>query len=315
MIYYEEGDSMAKHDYDKILTRLTTILSRLNKGEALSVTELSREFGVSDRTIQRDFNNHLKDAFPIYQEKKKWKMRDGYKLEKSSSVEDIVVLDIMEKIIEGAGQKFSSKAEKLLSKIKNDSLNPFYAKLDMEDIGDKLQEAQQLENAIKDKKAITCFYALEDGTKKLELKPLKVANYEGFWYLIALDARNDILKKYYLKNIKMITVTDQIFQTTTKLEELLKNSISVWFNEGVEPYRVHLQISEEIAKYFKRKPISKTQRIESLYGDGSMDISVEITHDMEIIPLVKYWIPHIKVLEPLSIKDLIENDLKDYIGD
>ena len=79
-------------------------------------------------------------------------------------------------------------------------------------------------------------------------------------------------------------------------------------------YKVTLHISKEIAKYFQRKPISKTQKVESLYEDGSMDVSVEITNDMEIIPVIKYWIPHIKVLEPQSIKEAIEEDLKDYIA-
>jgi len=63
-----------KHDYDKILTRLTVILSRLNDGEALSVKALAEEFNTSDRTIQRNFNERL-TSFPIYQEKKKWKMQ------------------------------------------------------------------------------------------------------------------------------------------------------------------------------------------------------------------------------------------------
>ncbi len=65
-----------KHDYDKILTRLTIILSRMNDGEALSVTELAKEFNVSERTIQRDFNERL-IHFPIYQEGKSWKMQKG----------------------------------------------------------------------------------------------------------------------------------------------------------------------------------------------------------------------------------------------
>ena len=73
-----------------------------------------------------------------------------------------------------------------------------------------------------------------------------------------------------------------------------------------------LHISQEIAKYFQRKPISKTQKVESLYKDGSMDVSVEITNDMEIIPVVKYWIPYIKVLKPSSISKQIENDLLIY---
>lgn len=302
-----------KHNYDTILTRLTIILSRLNDGEALSVTELAKEFNVSERTIQRDFNERL-ISFPVYQDKKKWKMQDGFKLEKSTSIEDTVVLDIMEKLIEGAGQKFSMKAERLLSKIKNQSVNPFYAKLDMEDIGDKLKEVQQLESAIKSKQQIQCVYDFGDFSKTLDLKPLKIANYEGFWYLIALDARNDVLKKYYLKNIKQITLKEKTFYTDTTLDNLLENSISVWFEQDGEPYRVVVEFSEDVAKYFKRKPISKTQRTEEVREDGSMVVSVEITNDMEIIPFVKYWIPHIRVLEPERIRKAIRNDLAAYMN-
>ena len=302
-----------KHDYDTILTRLTIILSRLNDGEALSVKALAEEFNVSDRTIQRDFNERL-ISFPVYQEKKKWKMQDGFRLEKSASVEEAVVLDIMEKLMEGAGRQFSTKANKLLSKIKNDSLNPIYAKLNMEDIGDKLKEVQELEIAITNKKQIKCDYDFEGYRKELDLKPLKIANYEGFWYLIALDSRNDILKKYYLKNIKNIQLSEKTFKSTEKLDRLLDNSISIWFEQNTEPYRVVLNISADVAKYFKRKPISKSQITESLYEDGSMDVSVEITNDMEIIPFVKYWIPHIKALSPIRIGKVIETDMKMYLS-
>jgi len=300
-----------KHDYDTILTRLTVILSRLNDGEALSVTKLAKEFNVSERTIQRDFNERL-ISFPIYQEKKRWKMQEGYRLEKSTSIEDAVVLDIMEKLIEGAGRKFSMKAERLLSKIKNQSFNPFYAKLDMEDIGDKLKEVQQLEGAIKEKHQITCAYAFGDKSRIIDLKPLKIANYEGFWYLIALDARNDVLKKYYLKNISQITLKGETFTTDTRLDDLLENSISIWFEKNVEPYRVTLELSPDVAKYFQRKPLSKTQRTEEVREDGSMVISVEITDDMEIVPLVKYWLPHIRVMEPERIRAKIAEDLDEY---
>ena len=53
-----------KHDYDKILTRLTIILQRLYEGEILSTSELAEEFNVSSKTIQRDFNERL-IRFPI----------------------------------------------------------------------------------------------------------------------------------------------------------------------------------------------------------------------------------------------------------
>jgi len=297
-----------KHDYDKILTRLTRVLSRLNDGEELSVKELASEFNVSERTIQRDLNERL-NTFPIYQDKKRWKMQDNFRLEKSSSVEEVVVLDIMQKIIESAGRTFSIKANKLLSKIKNDTVNPIYAKLDIEDIGDKLQEVQLLESAITKRYKVICQYH----TKKRLLEPLKIVNFEGFWYLLAIDCSEEILKKYYLKDLKQLDIQDETFTVSNRLESLLENSISIWFNVDEEPYRVTLQISSEIAKYFERKPISKTQKIEEIHQDGSMKISVEITKDMEIIPLIKYWMPYIKVLEPLRINEVIREDVSAYL--
>jgi hypothetical protein len=111
-----------KHDYDKALTRLRVILQRLNDGEALGIKELANEFNVSTRTIQRDFNEKLVASYPIYQENKKWKMQDGFKIEKIRDIEDKIVLDIIEKITDGIGGNFAIKGKKLLNKIKNVTL-------------------------------------------------------------------------------------------------------------------------------------------------------------------------------------------------
>ena len=302
-----------KHDYDKILTRLTSILSKLNEGESLSVKELSGEFNVSTKTIQRDFNERL-ISFPIYQENKKWKMADGFKLEKTTTIEDAIVLDIIDKLTESIGTGFYSKAKKLLSKIKNDDYNSIYTKLNIEDISDKLKKIELLESAIKDKKIINSIYDFEKYKKEVSIKPLKIVNFEGFWYLVGLDARNDILKKYYLKNISSIKLLNETFITTSKIDELLKHSVSVWFQEDNEPFEVKLHISKVISKFFKRKPISPNQIIESLYDDGSMDIVLKITHQMEILPIVKYWLPDIKIIEPIYLKDKLNNILLKYLN-
>ena len=300
-----------KHDYDKTLTRLTTILSRLNDGESLSVKDLAEDFNVSTRTIQRDFNERL-ISYPIYQESKKWKMQDGFKLEKLSNVEDTIILDIMEKISEGIGGKFATKSKHLLSKIKNEDFNPIYTKLNIEDISGQILDIATLENAIKDYKIISCQYSFESYHSRLDLKPLKVVNFEGFWYLVALDVRNDDLKKYYLKNISSIEVTNMSFELDNEVENLLDNSISVWFQKDVEPFEVKIFANSVATKYFKRRPLP-TQTIESLHEDGTMEFVVKVTHEMEIIPIIKYWIPHLKVLEPQTIIKTIESDLKEYL--
>ena len=299
-----------KHDYDKILTRLTTILSRLNDGEALSVKELAQEFNTSERTIQRDFNERLA-SFPIYQEKKKWKMQEGFRVEKTKSLEDEIILDILEKITEGIGGNFSSKAHKLLSKIKNEDFNPIYTKLNIEDISDKFTDIQVIEQAIKEKRAIECSYNDErHPIYTTTINPLKIVNFEGFWYLVAL--RDDTIKKYYFRNISHPKITDDIFEPNDELEELLDNSISIWFQSDIEPFEVKLYADKNATTYFKRRPLP-TQKIETFSDDGTMEFSVTITHEMEILPLVKYWIPHLFILEPAWVKEMIEEDTQEYL--
>ena len=132
--------------------------------------------------------------------------------------------------------------------------------------------------------------------------------------MIALDSRNNMLKKYYLKNITDVKTTDETFSTDKNLDKLLDESISIWFNENKEPYEVKLHIDKKIAKYFRRKLISKSQKILKNHEDGSIDIILFISHDMEIIPLIKYWIPYIKVIEPKSVRDKVLKDIRVYIS-
>jgi predicted DNA-binding transcriptional regulator YafY len=237
-------------------------------------------------------------------------MQDGFKVEKSKSLEDEIVLDIIEKITEGIGGKFSTKAHKLLSKIKNEDFNPIYTKLNIEDISDRFADIQVLETAIKEKREVECSYSDERyDIYATTIQPLKIVNFEGFWYLLAL--RDDVLKKYYLKNISNPKMTDFVFTIDNKLDTLLDRSISVWFQKDVLPFEVVLYADKVAAKYFKRRPLP-TQKIESLNTDGTMEFSVEITHEMEILPIVKYWIPHLFVIEPEWVQQIAQDDLEVY---
>jgi predicted DNA-binding transcriptional regulator YafY len=239
-------------------------------------------------------------------------MHDGFSFEKSASVEETIVLDILEKLSDGLGTQFSSKAKTLLSKIKNSDLNPMYAKLPMENISDQLHNISQLEEAIVSKYTITCLYDFSTSKKKLELKPLKIANFDGFWYLIALDARNDKLKKYHLKSISNINLLTTQFRTTKKLEVSLDNAINIWFEPEHDPMEVELLLDAHAAKILKRKPIARSQRTLEEYRDGSVEISIMITHEMEILPIVKYWIPHIKIISPKALQERLLADIEKF---
>ncbi len=301
-----------KHDYDKTLLRLNTILARLNDGEALSVKALAQEFNVSERTVQRDFNERLHPLYPIEKHKRLWRMGKGFALEKQTSNEDALVLGILNQVVEGMGTLFSARAKELLSKIHNDSNNPIYAKADMEDISSHLEEIALLTKAIETKHIMTCTYT-KDRTeaKERKIKPLKVVTFGGFWYLVALNEKDEI-RKFYLKNITNIQVIESVFDNDIAIDKQLHDAISIWFSSEEEPFKVRLQADAEISKYYKRKPLP-TQKIEEYLEDGSIIISLMVTNDIEVMQLVKCRLPHLKVLEPLWIKNKIDQELKMFL--
>lgn len=308
----DQGTVMGyKHDYDKAMFRLQTIITRLYQGEPLSVTELAQEFAVSPRTIQRDFNERLTN-FPIEQVKKKWKLREGCTIEKTLPIDELVVSQIIEKMSQDIGGEFYTKTKNLLSRIQNNEFNPIYTRINMEDLSGHLQSIAIVEKAIHKKQSIKALYKTDNEAKELELNPLKLANFEGFWYLITLDNENEYVKKYHFKSLSGITLLDRTFERNPKLDEALENAMGIWFRIHADPFEVRLSISPEIAKFFRRKPLSKTQTISSVGTDGSMEITLRITHEMEIIPIVQYWMPHMKVIEPAWIHEQIMENIKGY---
>jgi len=293
--------------YSKLNERISIILARLYNGEILSMKELSTEFNINLRTIQRDINERL-TKFPIKKDGDKFML--NWIENNDLNADDIAILEIIQEISKNQGAEFYKKANKLFNKLKT-TQNPFYTKINIEDISDKLNYTILIENAIKHKNFIKITYNINT-SYEIILKPLKILNFEGFWYLLALD--NKKMKKYLLRKIENVEVLDKSFELSQEIEKSLDNAINVWFDIENEPFEVELFIEKNIANYFKVKPISKSQIIRKTYEDGSMDISVWITHYMEIFRIIKYWIPEMKVISPKWLDTKIKEDIKLYLG-
>jgi predicted DNA-binding transcriptional regulator YafY len=83
-------------------------------------------------------------------------------------------------------------------------------------------------------------------------------------------------------------------------------------------FRLHLidvivEVDKSKARFFKAKKFLPSQKIQKESKDGSLTISYKLTQELEIDDLIKRWIPHIRVIEPLSLKEKIEGDLREYL--
>lgn len=285
--------------------RLNLLYERLKNTSGVSFDDLAREFEVSKKTIARDF--------------KALQSRGAYKngqllcLDERLAQDDLksderVVLGILDKLAKTSGTSFYLKAKPFLTKISQQLEQPIYISSQSESLDDEdLLNFDFIEKAILQRKEL----GFEYQGKHFEIKPLKLAHFEGFWYILALDSKSeDCFKKFYFKNVKNLRLLERKFKLDESLEKRLEKANSAWFNLN-EPFLVQLFVDKKIAKYFKRKDLKGA----ILYpqSDESVILELEISHIMQIKPLIYEFIPYIKVLEPAWLNEKLKNELLEFV--
>jgi predicted DNA-binding transcriptional regulator YafY len=299
--------------YDTILRRLTQILSKLSNDERPNTKELAEEFNVTVRTIQKDFKNNLSEFPIIKDENGRFMFQEGFSLNRTILENDeIMFLKIalsqyndvsnIEKIKNSIFQKLATK----------NFYNPYYIKQpDIEDLNIDSPFIQKLEKYIKNQEIVQL--VLEN--KAIEVEAYKIANFNGFWYLFAKDLTDNRVKTFKLSEIKKVTSIDMYYKTTPEaIESILENAHSAFYTDG-NSFEVVVHVHKEASPYFRSKDFLESQRITKEYDDGSIEVSFEVSHDEDIDNIIKSWLPHITVIEPIRYKDKLVNELQAYLKD
>ena len=279
-----------------------------NNVHGMTITELANQLDVSTKTIQRDLYEVLNE-FGAIKEGRTWKINPKLTKDNLASNEKLI-LGILDEMAKGAGKVFYSKAHSLLSQVTQQLEHPIFANVNSEFLEEKnMILFEQMEKAIKQKVEIIFDYE----KYQFHVKPLKLAFFDGFWYLLALHIKDnkETFKKYHLKTIKNIQIQENTFEIPEIIEERLRYANSVWFNLD-EQFPVKLFVDKNIRKYFERKPL-RGQSITGEDKDGSIQIEIKITNEMEIIPLIFWYIPYIKVLEPQWLADMVKERVENYV--
>ncbi len=142
------------------------------------------------------------------------------------------------------------------------------------------------------------------------MHPYKMIHHHGTWYLAATEQGK--LKTYRLSNIRdLIILHDHIFEHNSEIIQLLDTEDSIWF--GSEKTEVILTVSPDVAIYFLQRILFPEQKIIKKLDDGALLISCRINHFQQLLPLVRYWIPHIKIVNPEPLQGRLEYELKKYL--
>lgn len=299
---------MIDSSHDTLVYRLAQMLVKLNQGEKLNPQALAEEFGVNLRTIQRDLN--VRFAYLPLQKTEGHYHLDPTFLGKLSSKD-------VDRFAGLAGVRglFPSLSDDFLRDIFDARIQAavMVKGHNYENMTGKEAAFRRLEQAIVGRQHVAFNYQKqqeEGGLKSYSgVAPFKLINHKGIWYLAARDGEK--LKAFSFAKIENLSVLESRFPADPDLDKKLAEEDGIWLNDDKK--EIVLKVDQEVAGYFKRRKLIANQVIEKELEDGGLIISAKVGHPNQVVPIVRYWIPHIRIISPEGLQAEMEKELTEYL--
>ena len=299
--------SNRKTSAEKTLSRLVEILRRLNEGQRIDPKALVSEFGVNLRTVQRDLN----ERFAFLELEK----QDGFYTINRARLGRLTLQDV---------QRFAGLAglqglyPRLSTEMLRDILDASRQSAllvrghNHEDLSDSEPVFRQLQAAILAHHVVSFEYRKPEGPKLVTgLRPYKLVSQGGIWYLAATD--NGQLKSYAFTKIDRLLVGPDTFTPDPAIHQMLAKEDSVWLN--LRKTEVVLKVAPAAAGYFLRRKLIDGQKTVKELEAGGLIVSGLIAHPNQILPIVRYWIPSVRVISPEGLQTELDAQLRAYLAD
>lgn len=302
------GQGLMRKDegiHERLADRLASMLTKLNMGQHLDVRMLSEEFNVSARTILRDFDR-LGASIPLLKDEhnKKYYLHENY-LGKVTAKDIVKFAEIS-----GIRDLYPSLDMSFLRELLNSRADQIYTTqaYSVEDASQFTEIFKVVGNAIRVHKQIEFLYK---GVRKC-VQPYRLIHHHGNWYLAAVFEKK--LKAFRLSRIELLEhqADDDTFIVDPAILSQLEAEETIWF--GQEKIEIILTVRADVAEHFQARSLLPEQKIIKLMEDGGLLLSSQITHTTQIFPLVRYWIPHLKIISPERLQDEMEQEVKKYFG-
>jgi len=281
----------------------------LMQGGSYTTQQLSQRFNVNIKTIQ-NYVKLLKKTSGLQKKKTYYSFPDEFRnidIHEQVQMSTALMIALYKTAIPELKESVSSNFTHLPKE-----LNAFLFDIEFETI-DNQPLFNQIVNAIIEQRTLNFNYMNTNniGSNK-DVLPLRVANFNGYWYLIAYDLQKLQLRTLYIKSIADLHLKEEIFLEENELQKLkteASNINSVWFTDSIKS--VKLIIKGEALRYVKRKPHSMLN-IEKEEVDYLLVI-FKYYNDIEVLNFVKKWLPEIQIINNPKLSQKLTNILQNYL--
>lgn len=138
------------------------------------------------------------------------------------------------------------------------------------------------------------------------VEPYRLRYLQGVWYLAATEQQK--LKTFRLSAIDWLDVLRDTFTPDTAIRAILAQQQTSWCCQ--EQTVVTVSVAPDIADYFRQRALLPEQNITESRTDGSLLLTTRIAHQKQLFPVVRYWLPHLRIVEPVEWRQQFEDELR-----
>lgn len=273
---------------EKLAQRLSGILARLHQGEALDKHQLVQEFGVDVRTIERDLNQRL-EGIAERNAGGLWQLAQASRATvPATHLHSYARLTGTEHFFPDTSLRYLLEQLQTPEPRRATHVQP----TQHEDLSAQGPLFTQLQGAIAQHQECCFTYK----AKPRHAQPYRLIHKNGVWYLAAEEAGR--LKNFSVALIEGLQVDEASrFAPKKTHQDYINAKDDVWFTP--ETTLVLLRVAPAIAHYFARRPLLPQQQHRE-DEDGSLLVSTQINHINQLLPVVRYWLPNVRIVEPVE---------------
>ena len=271
---------------EKLAQRLSHILAQLHQGDAIDKHQLAEDFQVDVRTIERDLGERL-HGIAERNADGHWQLTHAARSTiPTRRLHDYARLVGTEHLFPDTSLRY------LLTQLEKSDPHPTTQVQPPahEDLRAQGPYFAMLQTAIEQQHA--CHFTYKG--KLRYAQPYRLIHKNGVWYLAAVE--DERLKNFSVALITSLQVDEASrFTSNPAHHEYINSKDDVWFTR--ETTEVLLRVAPEAAHYFVRRSLLPQQQ-QRADVDGSLLVTTHINHPQQLLPVVRYWLPHVRIVRP-----------------
>ena len=285
---------------EKLARRLSHILALLHQNDTIDKHQLALEFEVDVRTLERDLGERLHGIAERGPDGR-WQLAHAARSTiPARHLRDYARLAGTEHLFPDASLRYLLEQLETPEPHRATQVQP----TPQEDLGGAGHHFHftHLQTAIGQRNECRFTYK----AKPRHAQPYRLIHKNGVWYLAAVEGGR--LKNFSVALITALAVDEKSrFTPDPAHQDYINTKDDVWFTEGTT--EALLRVAPEAAHYFTRRPLLPQQQ-QRPDADGSLLVTTHINHPQQLLPVVRYWLPHVRIVKPVAWHEAVVEELR-----